>query len=359
MSNDLFLARYKRQILLPGFGPEAQAKLATAKVLVIGAGGLGVPALQYLAGMGIGSIGIVDGDVISLDNLHRQIIYTEEEIGQPKAKLAASKLRALNSGISIHAFEEKLSPDNALRLIEPYDVVLDATDNFPARYLINDASVILDKPFVYGAVHQFEGHVSVFNFQGGPTYRCLYPIPPSAAEIPDCNNAGVLGVVPGIIGCRQALETVKIITGIGRSLSGCIQIFDFLNDTERKIKLKARPENQSIQRLQKSYGEANCTSDLQPTEFQEWYDNGRPFQLLDVREPHEFSRWHLPLAQNMPLSRINDTMAFDHDLPLVVYCQTGGRSIRALSNLQAKHPGLQMFNLAGGIENWMKQIKAL
>ncbi len=188
--------RYNRQLILPKFGAEAQQKLQQAKVLVIGAGGLGVPVLQYLAGMGVGTLGIMDGDAVHLTNLHRQVLYTEADIHLPKAQAAAQKLTALNSSIFIQTFPQHLSVDNALATIAPFDLVIDATDNFPARYLINDACVILKRPFVYGAVHQYEGQISVFNFESGPTYRCLFPNMPSASEIPDCNTGGVLGVAP-------------------------------------------------------------------------------------------------------------------------------------------------------------------
>lgn len=212
--------RYIRQVQLPGFGPEAQQKLLQSSVLVIGAGGLGVPVLQYLTGMGIGKIGIVDGDTISLSNLHRQVLYAQDEIGLPKAEVAARKLLALNPSINIKHYSSFLTVDNALQFVKDYDLIIDATDNFSARYLVNDACVIQNKPFIYGAIHQYEGHISIFNYNDGPTYRCLYPTMPSAAEVPDCNAAGVLGVVPGLIGLHQALEAVKLLTGIAKTLSG-------------------------------------------------------------------------------------------------------------------------------------------
>jgi len=351
--------RYKRQLQLPGFGSEAQQKLLAAKVLVVGAGGLGVPVLQYLTGMGVGTIGIVDDDVVSLENLHRQVLYTNDDIGLPKVRVAAAKLRAQNPEISIRAFEEQLRPDKALRLVADYDVVVDATDNFAARYLINDACVIENRPFVYGAVHQYEGHVSVFNYQDGPTYRCLHPSPPLSSEIPDCNMAGVLGVVPGLIGCRQALEVVKIITGIGKNLSGFLLVTDFLNDEQRRVKLKCNPQNKTLAVLQASYEPAACLASattMQPSELQEWYDGDRPFLLLDVREPDEYLRGHLPGAENLPLSRLagNLSKLQDH-CPLVLYCQKGSRSARASAILMQQLPARRIFNLAGGLDNWVDQ----
>ncbi len=353
--------RYARQTQLPGFGVESQKKLAAAKVLVVGAGGLGVPVLQYLTGMGVGTIGIVDGDVVSLSNLHRQVLYSTADIGQPKVEIAAAKLAALNPEISLRSYAESLSPSNALRLIADYDIVVDATDNFSARYLINDACVMLTKPFVYGAVHQFEGHVSVFNLGAGPTYRCLYPSPPSAGETPDCNTAGVLGVVPGIIGCRQALEVVKVITEIGKNLSGTLQIFDFLNGREYQLKLAARPENKIIHALQEVYGEAACSSYstlLSPQEWVQWQSGANSFTLLDVREPDEFSSGHLPGAHNIPLSKLSSKMpVLDVDLPLVVYCQQGGRSAQAAALLSQQQPTLRLFEIAGGLDNIQRHGK--
>ena len=218
--------RYIRQTLLKGFGVKAQEKLKQAKVLVVGAGGLGVPVLQYLNAMGVGVLGIVESDTIDLSNLQRQVIYGEGDVGLSKLAVIKQKLEAQNSETKINAYDTFLHKDNALEIIKNYDLVVDATDNFPTRYLINDACVLLNKPFVYGALHEFEGQVSVFNYKSGPTYRCLFPTMPSKGEMPDCNENGVLGIVPGIIGNLQALEAVKVITGIGKPLSGTLLIFD-------------------------------------------------------------------------------------------------------------------------------------
>lgn len=357
MSNHLS-ERYKRQLQLPGFGPASQEKLSKARVLVVGAGGLGVPVLQYLAGMGIGSIGIVDADVVSLSNLHRQILYNTDDIGQPKVMVTATRLKALNPEVEITPFNVRLDAANAIDTIAAYDLVVDATDNFDARYLINDACVILAKPFVYGAVHQYEGHVSVFNFEDGPTYRCLYPTRPTAAEIPDCNTAGVLGVTPGIIGCRQALEAVKLITGIGKSLSGYLQVYDFLNDEQYKMKLKTNPANKHISKLEERYDTSHCTYDalsISADELRDWYSREQSFSLIDVREPYEFEEGHLSGAQNIPLSLlINTSLSFDNDVPAIVYCQMGGRSTQAVSLLRKLYPGASIFDLQGGYDNWLK-----
>lgn len=347
--------RYSRQISLPGFGAAAQLKLSAAKVLVIGAGGLGVPALQYLTGMGVGSIGIMDGDQVSLSNLHRQVLYATADVGRRKAQLAVEKLNALNPEVILTAIPEMLTPQNALATIEAYDVVIDATDNFAARYLINDACVILNKPFVYGAVQQFEGHISVFNLNGGPTYRCLYPVPPSAGEISDCNAAGVLGVVPGIVGCMQALEAVKVITGIGKNLSGYLQVLDLLQGERYSIRLRAAPERKAIVALQESY-ELSCGAVaklLQPHELRQWLAGQSGIRIVDVREAAEFEQGHLAGAHHMPLSAISrDTALAEPSVPLVLYCQRGGRSIKAASLLQEVNPLMSLYVLAGGLDGW-------
>ncbi|NND79826.1 MAG: HesA/MoeB/ThiF family protein, partial [Maribacter sp.] len=247
------LERYKRQTILKDFGPECQLKLAQSKVLVVGAGGLGIPVLTYLNAMGVGTLGIVDIDEVSISNLHRQVLYNENDIGQSKVTVAIKKLQKQNSDTNLIALKTFLIRDNALDIIKDYDLVVDASDNFPTRYLINDACVILKKPFVYGALHSFEGQVSVFNYLGGPTYRCLFPNMPSANELPDCNEHGVLGITPGIVGNLQALETVKVLTGIGEVLSGKLLLFNGLNQSFQKIKFSPIPANLNITMLQMAY----------------------------------------------------------------------------------------------------------
>ncbi len=353
--------RYNRQIQLPGFGYEAQQKLQQARVLVIGAGGLGVPVLQYLTGMGIGTIGIADGDTINITNLHRQVLYTERDVDQSKVRMAVKSLAAINRHVRLNPFFDNITRDNILDLLRDYDLIIDATDNFSARYLINDACVISGKPYVYGAVHQHEGQLSVFNYQDGPTYRCLYPVPPAAGEIPDCNIAGVLGVVPGIVGCQQALQAVKVITGMGKNLSGYLQLFDFLNDEQYKIKLKAKPENKQITQLQDNYDNAAACSTvtvIKPAELNSWYSGNRNFYLMDVREEHEFAQVHLEEAHLHPLSQISelDLRGFPADVPVVTFCQKGGRSTQAAQLLQEKYPQLPIYNLQGGMEQWFLEI---
>jgi molybdopterin/thiamine biosynthesis adenylyltransferase/rhodanese-related sulfurtransferase len=351
--------RYSRQTQVTGFGAEGQQKLRQSRVLVIGAGGLGVPVLQYLTGMGIGTIGVMDGDTISLSNLHRQVLYTEEEVGKLKAEVAVSKLAKLNSEVRLTAIPYFLTVSNALDALKDYDLIMDASDNFATRYLINDACVILGKPYIYGAVQQQEGHVSVFNYNGGPTYRCLYPTIPQAGEIPDCNTAGVLGVVPGIIGCQQALQAVKVLTGIGDNLSGYLQIFDFGRDDQYKIKLKTKPENQLITQLQSAYDAPVCgiISSIEAEQLYQWYTDEKPFYLIDVREPKEFAEEHLQGAHLFPLSSLSEHLNdFPDDIPLVTICQIGGRSVKAANMIGEAFPGRQVYNVAGGLETWFDEV---
>ncbi len=340
---------------MPGFGAEAQQKLQHARVLVVGAGGLGVPVLQYLAGMGVGTLGFLDSDVVSLNNLHRQVLYAEADVGQPKVAAAAKRLAQLNSGITLLPLHLQLSPENALEIIAAYDVVVDATDNFEARYLINDACVILKKPFVYGALHQFEGQVSVFNYQGGPTYRCLFPSPPAAHEIPDCNTAGVLGVVPSIIGSLQALEAVKILTGVGETLSGILLVYDFLRNTQFKMKLTANPANRNITQLQASYSGVACAvvHIVSAQDLNQWIQENRELLLLDVREKTEFAQGHLPQALSVPLSEFEAHLpTLPAQLPVVTICQKGARSQKAAALLLEKFPAREVYSLTGGMDQW-------
>jgi molybdopterin/thiamine biosynthesis adenylyltransferase/rhodanese-related sulfurtransferase len=355
----IFPERYSRQTNLKGFGSEAQEKLQNAKVLVVGAGGLGAPALLYLAGMGVGTIGIVDGDTISISNLNRQILYYESEVGMPKAAVAANKLLQQNPSININPVEAFLTADNTLEIIKEYDVVIDATDNFSARYLINDACVILGKPFIYGAIQEYEGHVSVFNFEGGPTYRCLYPDFPSPDEIPDCNTAGVLGVVPGIIGTHQALEAVKVITGIGKTASGYLRIFDLLNNDQYEVKLKAKPENKQIKQLQENYDGPNCSTIplMKSSQLFDWLVSEKEFLLIDVREQDEYDQGHLIKSSLSPLSNFTvETMPPVTKVPVVTLCQKGGRSIKAATLLREKNVDAEVYSLHGGMEQWQKEM---
>ncbi len=327
--------RYARQVILEGFGREGQEKLAKASVLVVGAGGLGCPVLQYLAAAGTGHIGIVDGDTVSITNLHRQVLYHEGDCGQKKAETAAQRLKAMNPHVRISVCPTNINTQNVLCLVGQYDLVVDCTDNFPTRYLLNDACVMLGKPLVYGAIHKFEGQVSVFNYQDGPTYRCLFPEAPLPGEVPDCATAGVLGVLPGLVGAWQATEAIKIITGLGKPLSGELLSIDTLTGNTFKFRFKKSTAFTPVSRLLEYYGPecaahpqsyATLTSD----ELKQWMDTAQDFLLLDVREAHEFMAGHIEGAQNLPLPQIAKDLA-SADLfsknKTVVYCQSGGRSV--------------------------------
>jgi adenylyltransferase/sulfurtransferase len=347
--------RYQRQTNLNGFGIEGQQKLNQAKVLVVGAGGLGVPVLTYLNAMGVGTLGIVDADVVSLSNLHRQVLYTEDMVGTTKVLAAKNQLLRQNSNTQIETYQTYLTVDNALDIIKEYDVIVDATDNFPTRYLINDACVIENKPFVYGALHAFEGQVSVFNYQGGPTYRCLFPTMPAADAVPNCNENGVLGILPGIIGNLQALEVVKIIAEIGEVLSGVLLLFDTLTQRTQRMKFKLQPGNNEIKTLETSY-EFDCELPLKSVKAEEFITilMEQAVELIDVRTVKEFQREHLQEAKHIPLGELTNRVA-EVDLETTVYviCQSGVRSKKAIIKMQELFPGKDFVNVSGGM-NQMK-----
>ncbi|MEP3374417.1 MAG: HesA/MoeB/ThiF family protein [Maribacter dokdonensis] len=347
--------RYQRQITLAGFGIEGQQKLQKAKVLVVGAGGLGIPVLTYLNAMGVGTLGVVDADVVSLSNLHRQVLYTEAMVGISKVEAVKSQLSAQNSSTEIRTYHTFLTVDNALEIIEGYDLVVDATDNFPTRYLINDACVILNKPFVYGALHAFEGQVSVFNYKGGPTYRCLYPTMPAADAVPNCNENGVLGILPGIIGNLQALEAIKIITDLGEVLAGILLLCDTLTQRTQRIRFKLQPGHNEIKVLEKSY-EFNCDLPLKSIEanvLQQLLSEGS-IELLDVRTPKEYQRQHIDQVKHIPLSELADRSSeLNLEETVYVICQSGVRSKKAIAKLQELYPGKDFVNVVGGM-NQMK-----
>lgn len=346
--------RYIRQTTLKGFGAQGQEKLQNSSVLVVGAGGLGVPVLQYLNAMGVGTIGIVENDRIELSNLQRQPIYSEHDIGKDKIEVAIKKLQAQNSITTFYSHSQFLSTKNVLDILKSYDIIVDATDNFPTRYLINDACVILNKPFVYGALHAFEGQVSVFNYQSGPTYRCLFPQMPAKDEMPDCNVNGVLGIIPGIIGNFQALEVVKMLTGIGEPLSGKLLLYDGLSQKIQQVSFQPVPENQSRTRLEERYDYLSCelNSLVSVEEFEHMLLNPKQFQLVDVRSPEEFAAFHLQDTINIPLQELaNRTDEVDIQRDVVLICQSGIRSEKALNYLN-RHLDCQMFQLEGGLQKY-------
>ncbi|MGB5499884.1 MAG: HesA/MoeB/ThiF family protein [Maribacter sp.] len=343
--------RYTRQTLLKDFGLESQEKLSQAKVLVVGAGGLGIPVLTYLNAMGVGTLGIVDADEVSVSNLHRQVLYGENDVGQSKVTVAIKKLASQNSDTKLIPLNTFLTSDNALEIIRDYDLVVDASDNFPTRYLINDACVILNKPFVYGALHSFEGQVSVFNYQGGPTYRCLFPKMPSDKEIPNCNEHGVLGIIPGIVGNLQALEVVKILTGIGDVLSGELLLYNGLEQNMRKIKFSSIPMNLEIEALHSEYT-FDCPTDLNSIEASDFevLHQSNTIQTIDVRTLQEFQQFHLKNTLSYPLSEIEKwKQQINFDQPIYLICQSGVRSIKAQLYLQDYKPEANFINVNGGI----------
>ncbi|MFD0798602.1 ThiF family adenylyltransferase [Maribacter chungangensis] len=345
------IERYTRQTALSEFGTEGQVKLRNAKVLVVGAGGLGVPVLSYLNAMGIGVLGIVDADVVSVSNLHRQVLYTEDSVGKKKVEVAKAQLQRQNSETQIILYPTFLTTSNALDIIGGYDIVVDATDNFPTRYLINDACVIQKKPFVYGALHGFEGQVSVFNFQNGPTYRCLFPTMPKPDEVPDCNENGVLGILPGIIGNFQALETVKAICGLGEVLSGTLLLYNGLSQEQQKMRFPKLAENLIIDRLADGY-DFDCVSSMPSTSglpIRKMLIDGR-IAVVDVRTKAEFDKEHLQGAKNIPLDELERRHGeIDRSKPVHVLCQVGIRSQKAIYLLQQKYPSTQFINVDGGM----------
>ncbi|WP_276388967.1 HesA/MoeB/ThiF family protein [Eudoraea chungangensis] len=347
--------RYNRQTILKGFGRTGQVKLQKAKVLVIGAGGLGVPVLTYLNAMGVGTIGIVDKDVVSISNLHRQVLYGQADVGKPKVLAAKEKLEAQNPETRVISHQEFLAPSNALELIESYDLVVDTSDNFPTRYLVNDACIILNKPFVYGALHGYEGQVSVFNYKNGPSYRCFFPKMPKENEVPNCNEHGVLGIIPGIVGSFQALEAVKVMAEVGEVLSGKVLIFNGLQQSSLTIEFEARPENLKIEKLQDFY-EWNEPCEVLPTiEVEEIHELiAANAQIIDVRTVEEFKEYHLPNSVHIPLSDLSSSLSeIDFSEPVYLLCQSGKRSEMALRQLREQYPQSSFFSILGGLNQYL------
>lgn len=342
--------RYIRQTALKEFGSASQQKLQNARVLIVGAGGLGIPVMEYLNAMGTGTIGIVDHDMVSLSNLHRQVIYTEDELYSPKVEAAGRYLKKQNSFTKIDLYYTMLDRDNAMGIIKHYDLVVDATDNFCARYLINDACVILGKPFVYAALHGFEGHLSVFNYQNGPTYRCLFPDFPVAAEIPNCNENGVLGVLPGIIGTMQALEAVKVICGIGEVLSGKLMIYNGLRQQFYFMKFD-RKATSSIKNLADDYEAVCSVNSIDYESFMRRYVIEK-LQIIDVRTAQEFDAFSLEASINIPLNSLDTSSdMINAGEKVYVLCQSGLRSQKAVSFILSRFPGIDAVYIKGGLNS--------
>ncbi len=344
--------RYSRHIILTGFGEEAQLKLKKARVLVIGAGGLGCPALLYLAAAGVGFIGIADYDVVTLSNLQRQILYTVADIGTHKAIAASKQLSLLNNEIHINTFIEKVSVSNVFSIIEGYDLIIDGSDNFSTRYLLNDACAIKTKPLVYGAIFKYEGQVSVFNLEEGPTYRCLFPSPPNASEILSCNEIGVLGILPGIVGAWQAAEAIKVITGIGQPLKGALMSFDVLNNQANFFKFSPVATNKSISQLGEYDFDCSIAADEIDAPTLKLWLTKKPVQLIDVREPQEYDEFNIG-GRHFPLSGLHKRLQeIDHTKLTVVHCQTGVRSKKGIDIIKTCYPDINIFNLKNGLKDF-------
>ena len=369
------IMRYSRHLIMPEVGMDGQLKLKQAKVLCIGTGGLGAPLGLYLAAAGVGRIGLVDFDSVDLTNLQRQILFGTDDIGRPKIEAATDRLRNLNPDIQIDRFETRLTSENALDILKNYDIVVDGTDNFPTRYLVNDACVILGKPNVYGSIFRFEGQITIFGAPGGPCYRCLYPEPPPPGLVPSCAEGGVLGVLPGIVGAIQAAETLKLIIGKGEPLIGRLLLFDALAMRFRELKLRKNPEcpacgeHPTITKLI-DYAEfcgvrgeeavspaQTAVPEIAPRELKSRLDRGDDLFILDVREPHEYQICNLG-GHLIPLGELSRRVnELDSSREIVAHCRSGKRSAEAVEFLRSA--GFRkVLNLKGGILAWSDEVDA-
>lgn len=370
LSNDEIL-RYSRHLIMPEVGMQGQQKLKAAKVLCIGAGGLGSPLSLYLTAAGVGTLGIVDFDVVDYTNLQRQIIHTTNDVGRKKLDSAAEKLKAINPFLNLQTFETKLTSANALDLFRQFDIVADGTDNFPTRYLVNDACVLTGKPNVYGSIFRFEGQASVFATEDGPCYRCLYPEPPPPGLVPSCAEGGVLGILPGLVGVIQATETIKLILGVGESLAGRLLLVDSLSMKFRELKLRKNPDcpvcgkNPTITKLI-DYEEfcgirgqeepaGNDIPSISVEELKKKMDAKADIFILDVREPHEYQicnlKGYLIPVGDLP-KRVNE---LDSSREIIAHCKMGGRSAKAVNFLR-RSGFKKVYNLTGGITAWAEKV---
>jgi len=367
------IQRYSRHLIMPEVGMDGQLKLAAAKVLMIGAGGLGAPLGLYLAAAGVGKLGIVDFDVVDYTNLQRQITFSTSDVGRPKIQAAKERLAGINPLIQIETYETRLTSANALDLFRPYDIIVDGTDNFPTRYLVNDACVLLGKPNVYGSIFRFEGQTTVFNYPGGPCYRCLYPEPPPPGLVPSCAEGGVLGVLPGIVGSLQAMETIKLILGIGQPLAGRLLLFDALGMRFRELRLRKNPacpicgEHRTINELidyeefcgirgEETEAVTTGIPEITARDLKARLDRGDDLYILDVREPHEYQIGKIDGSHLIPLGdvprRVNE---LDSSREIVAMCRSGKRSADAIRFLQ--QAGFRkLWNLKGGILAWSDDV---
>lgn len=373
LSNEEIL-RYSRHLILPEVGMDGQIKLKNAKILLVGTGGLGAPMALYLAAAGVGTIGLVDFDVVDRTNLQRQVIHGTGDVGKPKIVSAEESINDINPNVRIIKHEVALTSENALEIIKDYDLIADGTDNFPTRYLVNDACVLLKKPNVYGSIFRFEGQSSIFATEDGPCYRCLYPEPPPPGLVPSCAEGGVLGILPGVVGLIQATEVVKLILGIGEPLIGRLLLYDALNMKFRELKLRKNPEcpacgtNPTLTKLidyQQFCGMSpvadapkveSAVIEIEPAEVKSKIDRGDQFVLIDVREPHEWQIARIEKAKLMPLGDVPKRLAeLNPDDEIVMHCKGGVRSAKAVKILQ--DAGFKkVLNMKGGILAWSDQV---
>lgn len=369
LSNDE-IRRYGRHLIMPEVTMEGQKKLKAAKVLTIGSGGLGSPLLAYLTAAGVGKIGLVDYDTVDYSNLHRQIIHKTSSVGKPKIASAIETMKELNPYVEVEPFQVALRSENALEIFKDYDIIVDGTDNFPTRYLVNDACVLLDKPNVYGSIFRFDGMSTVFWGSHGPCYRCLYPEPPPPGMVPSCAEGGVLGVLPGIIGVVQAIETVKLIIGQGDLLMGRLLMFDALKMKFRELKLRKDPKcpicgpNATIKELidydqfcgVSHAPKADIIPEISAVDLKKMIDEKRDFDLIDVREKHEYEIAKLPNSKLIPLGDLPQRIhELDSSREIVLACKIGDRSEKAWKQLH--NAGFRkIWHLAGGIEAWSEDV---
>jgi len=366
------LERYSRHLIIPEFNIEGQRKLKAAKVLVVGSGGLGSPLLLYLAAAGVGTIGIVDFDVVDESNLQRQVLFGVENVGQPKVEAAKKRIEGLNPHIQVNIYNTHLNSENALDIIKDYDVVADGTDNFPTRYLVNDACCILGKTNVYASIFRFDGQVSVFNYrkkngEWGPNYRDLFPEPPPPGLVPSCAEGGVLGVLPGIIGSLQANEVIKVVTGVGEPLVGRLFLFDALRFETRVLKIAKNPDLEPITELidyvqfcgmpdEEVAAVVKPVKEISVQDFQKLLDEKADFQLIDVREPHEYDIVALD-GELIPLGDIlQNPNRIQKDKQVIIHCRSGARSATAIRELEANFGFENLYNLKGGVKAYAEEI---
>ena len=360
--------RYSRHLILPEVGAEGQAKLKNARVLLVGAGGLGSPAALYLAAAGVGTLGVVDADRVDASNLQRQVLHGTSDVGRPKTESAADRLREINPHVEVVGFSERLISANGLDMLRPFDVIVDGSDNFPTRYLVNDACVLLGKPDIYGAIFRFDGQASVFGSNGGPCYRCLFADPPPPDLVPSCAEAGVLGVLPGIIGSIQAAEAIKLILGIGESLAGRLLLFDALKLEFRELAIARDPEcpvcgTRPTVKALIDYdafcgmpGTGNGASEISVRDLAAEREQGRKLVVVDVREAHEIAVAAFPGALHIPLRQLPGRMKeLDPHLPIVTLCHSGQRSLRAREVLVAAGFN-NVRSVKGGIDAWSREV---